>query len=82
MIRRGETNEALNDGLAAIWQAVSESAPDNMQLVAAKCRGLLRGYHARWHDAGYVAVMVERVLTSPLVNPATGKRSRTFEIAG
>lgn len=82
MIRKGEQNEALNDALAAIWLAVPESADDKQQLIAAKCRGLIRGYDARWRDAGYAVKMVERVLTAPLVNPATGKRSRTFEIAG
>ena len=82
MIRKGEQNEALNDALAAVWLAVPESADDKQQLIAAKCRGLIRGYDYHWRNAGYTAIVVERVLTAPLVNPATGKPSRTFEIAG
>ena len=52
------------------------------QLVRAKCRGLMRGYDARWADAGYETIEAEKIYTADLINPETGKQSRTFSIAG
>lgn len=69
-------------GLDAINAAVWNERDEDKQLVAAKCRGLLWGYHKRWLDDTYTALGVEQVLESPLVNPDTGRSSRTFTLAG
>ena len=52
------------------------------ELAQAKIKALVAGYDARWKDAGYEAVAIERVLTSPLWNPATDRMSRSFTVAG
>lgn len=51
-------------------------------LIAAKVRGLMAGYHARWNGAPYEVESVEETVTADLYNPATKARSRTFKIAG
>ena len=66
---------ALQNALAAI------SAADSQSLVAAKCRGLMHGYDARWRNAGYQPVAVEQVYRARLTNPETGKDSRTYTLA-
>jgi len=75
------TIEPLAKALKAI-DAFQSPGDESSLLVMAKCRALMRGYHARWKDAGYVATSVEQVYTSPLFNPATQSQSRSFSIAG
>lgn len=59
------------------------TSPDpSMELVAAKCYGLLIGYDKRWRFAPYRIDAVESVMTSDLYNPETGRKSRSFTIAG
>ena len=70
----------LSAGLAAISEACSTD--ERGPLIAAKCRALLRGYDARWRSSGYVPLSVEETQTAPLTNPATGRDSRTFRLAG
>jgi hypothetical protein len=81
MIATSKT-EALTAALEAVDSAIGIDADESQRLVAAKVRGLLRGYDARWADAGYVALEVEKLLTADLVNPDTSKKSRTFKLAG
>lgn len=52
------------------------------QLIAAKCRGLMHGYDARWRDAGWQTVSVEEEFQLPVVNPQTGRASRLWKQAG
>lgn len=75
---------ALQNALTAIDAALPEYPSDSQLLVAAKCRGLLRGYDARWRDAGYVSVDVERMLIGDLLNVRQEKMrpSRSFKLAG
>ena len=69
---------ALDHALAAI-----DGYPgDGDELIRAKCRAMLRGYNVRWADAGYTALEVEQVIKTPLWNPATEAKSRTFQMAG
>src|SRR5579863_6998602 len=70
----------LTAALAAIDKAAAKSS--DSRLVAAKCRGLMHGYHARWKDAGYESLAVEVVIHKNLTNPATWRSSRTFTLAG
>lgn len=68
-------------GIAAINAATANCTDAGQLLIAAKCRGLLAGYHARWSEAPYVTITAEEILLSEMWNPETGKRSRTFRIA-
>lgn len=46
---------------------------------------LFMGYHARWfdHDTSMLEYLfVEEEFTAPMINPETGKPSRTFQLAG
>jgi hypothetical protein len=70
---------ALKSALSAVQVA---SDDPGQQLVAAKVRGLMRGYDARWRDAGYVPVAVEQTVIADLVNIETERKSRSFFIAG
>lgn len=76
------TTAQLAAAIAAVDDFCGECTDDSKALVRAKVRGLLAGYHARWVDAGYEALGVERVYRSALWNPATQAKSRTFEAAG
>lgn len=72
----------LQSALDAVNAEVSPAADERSLLVAAKVRGLIRGYHARWKQHDYRPVAVERLIQSALMNPDTGKMSRTFSLAG
>jgi hypothetical protein len=43
---------------------------------------LMRGYHLRWQHEPLQTLLVEEEFTTPLVNPATGRPSRTYELGG
>lgn len=73
-------SDALIAGLAVIDAA--EKKTEAQELVAAKCRGLLRGYDARWAKSLYEVAGVEYLRQSDLWNPATNHKSRTFTVAG
>jgi hypothetical protein len=44
-------------------------------------KAMIVGYHCRWEHPGNV-VYVEKEVRLPLVNPETGRESRTFELGG
>jgi len=52
------------------------------ELIAAKVRGLMIGYDARWASSPCKMIGVEEVFHLPVVNPKTGKSSRTFTQSG
>lgn len=67
---------ALQQALAAI------AAEPADEIIAAKCRGLLIGYDARWRDVPWETLEIECEYRLPLYNPETRASSRTFETAG
>lgn len=73
---------ALNNALAAIDAATANTDDAGQLLVRAKVRGLMRGYDARWKDAGYVPVAVETYVEADLPNVDTDRKSRTWKIGG
>jgi len=75
-------SDRLEKALAALDTCVTDNTDDRTALIVAKCRGLLRGYHARWQDAPYVVDSVENLVISDLWNPETGRKSRSFRVAG
>lgn len=72
---------ALDNALEAI-DASCEQCDESQLLVAAKCRGLMRGYDARWRDAGYQSLAVEQTTVADLYNPDSQRKSRSFAVAG
>ncbi|MCZ2076569.1 MAG: PD-(D/E)XK nuclease family protein [Bryobacterales bacterium] len=72
--------DALQAGLNAI--EIDPRADFSQQLIAAKCRALLAGYDAMWSNAPYEILSVEELVTSELWNPDTGRKSRSFTLAG
>ncbi len=58
----------------------AEAAP----LDRARAEAMLAAYHERWHGdmRDIEVVAVEREFAMPLVNPATGRPSRTWSVAG
>lgn len=71
------------DALTAAVEAVDAAAQPN-DLAAAKVRGLIRGYDARWIDAqrSFRVLSVEDMIQSDLWNPETQRKSRSFTVAG
>lgn len=48
----------------------------------AKCRAMMLAYHARWLDADFEVLAVEKQFEAPLINPTTGAPSKTYRIGG
>lgn len=68
--------------VTAALKVIDEASNPEMALVAAKVKGLLIGYNARWKTQPYQVVSIEETITSDLFNPQTGKTSRTYCLAG
>lgn len=64
-----------------IWCAgEGDHEPDEFELVRAE--ELMRGYHYRWIGDVYEPVAIEHEFRIPLVNPATGARSKLYDVGG
>lgn len=74
-------NKPLEAALEILTPHLRDSDP-KQSLIAAKVIGLMKGYAHRWDDSKYRIDDVESVLTSDLFNPETGRKSRSFTIAG
>lgn len=72
----------LASALEALDTFAASALDDRSQLIATKCRGLIRGYHAKWKDADFRVDGVEVLVTSDLWNPDTQRKSQTFKLAG
>lgn len=70
--------------LRAALEAVDGAVLDKEEFatIAAKIRGLLVGYDMRWCGQEFDIFDIERTLTAPLINPASGHSSRTYLLAG
>ncbi len=83
-------------GLEAWWLAAQAGAPQEDWLAAAlqtfageadpfdraRAQVLLTGYHLRWKDEPFEVLAVQPQFEAQLVNPATGRASRTWVLAG
>jgi hypothetical protein len=79
----------VHAGLEAWWSTVSRGAAlealrrsesDPFELV--KAEALMIGYHARWEGEPLAVLAVEAQFECDLVNPKTGKASKTFRLGG
>lgn len=66
----------LECAMAALEETPAEA------LDRAKAEALMRGYDARWREAGYVCEGKEVQFCHELQNPATGRKSRRWRMAG
>lgn len=74
---------ALGRALAAVDAVIPAESPVDQLVIGAKVKGMLVGYDARWRDAEWeLEGDAERVIQLPIVNPETGRSSRTFTQAG
>ena len=65
-----------------VFHAGKWHTDEKQALVLAKCRGLMAGYDSKWKGAPYLVGAVETLVESDLWNPETGRKSRTFRVAG
>jgi hypothetical protein len=70
----------VSDPLSEAIDAIEQSKSDDITCHTAIA--LMRGYHDRWSNHPWKPVAVEEEFHLPLVNPDTGKSSRTFIWAG
>lgn len=79
-------SDALNAALAKVDEFTLDNPwkdPASAAVIGAKVKGLMVGYDARWAGGGWSPVgELERVVRLPIVNPETGRTSRTFDQAG
>jgi hypothetical protein len=86
---------AIHLALAAWWLAQGDVDPLEVALDElgrleldpykhAKLACMLQGYQVRWIDGrkDYEVLAVEREFRTPLINPATSARSRTYDLGG
>lgn len=83
---------AVHEGLAALWQGQGlDSALDLVRIddpfEQAQASAMLCGYATHWGlfggaSNGVEVLAVEREFRAPLVNPATGYASQTFQLGG
>lgn len=69
-------------GGGALEAALSALPADMDPFARARAEAMLVGYDVAWRDRGFEALAIEKQFTIPLLNPDTGARSRTWELAG
>jgi hypothetical protein len=69
-------SQALQKSIDVINEA------DADPLLAAKARALMRGYDVRWAGNDWFYISDEEMFQLPIINPETGKSSRTFTHSG
>ncbi len=75
------TDPAMRLG-AALAALRSHAIPESDEYELARAQAMLEGYDARWGGEQYEVLAVETEFRAPLINPETGKPSRTFVRAG
>jgi hypothetical protein len=78
----GDADIKLAAAILAMQKRASEKEEDADPFDLAKATALMAGYSTRWGDAGFETVAVEQPFDVALVNPATGRESRTYRIQG
>lgn len=59
-----------------------DTLPELEPFALARAAAMVVGYDTFWGDAGFAALEVEKEFRFPLLNPESGKMSRTWEMAG
>jgi hypothetical protein len=70
-------------GPAGALELALQHLPENLDpYTRARAEAMLFGYDVAWGDKGFEALAIEKEFKLPLINPDTGARSRTWELAG
>ncbi len=73
----------LRSPSSAVPSPSSEEAPGTLDLLdRVKAETLLTAYHLRWRDVALEVLAVDLEFVAPIVNPDTGKESRTYALGG
>lgn len=80
LAERDGTEPPFHTPLEAALEEMAPQAADEFDLARASV--MMQGYAARWADDEYEVLAVEIEFRAPLLNPATGKPSKTYEVAG
>jgi hypothetical protein len=72
---------ALTSAIEAVDAQTNFDDP-RAALVAAKVRGLMFGYDARWSGVQMEIISIEELIQTQLLNPESNRASRTFTLAG
>lgn len=87
-VSQGSFFDPLRSALAGVDRAIQDGVADDGdvdEFEVARVEEMLRGYHCRWfaHDLAHVLyIAIEGTWKMSLVNPATGRSSRTFSLTG
>ena len=84
---------AIGNALNVWWSNFSQPEEEQLRLTLdsvqlsdvyaqQKATVMLEGYHAVWRSEVSEVLFIEKEFVTPLVNPDTGARSRTFMLAG
>lgn len=74
--------DRLPRAIAAVLCYAEANGADVDEFMLIACVELMKGYDARWGGQEYQTLAVEQQFSMPLVNPKTGKASRTFRLSG
>lgn len=89
--RNARFGTLVHHGLEAWWKSKGERLESALKAIVrvggdpyeqVKAEIMLHGYDARWGDVEMEVLHVEVEFRAPLVNPATGAPSRTYELGG
>jgi len=72
----------VTEALQAALNTLPTEGDEADLILAAKARGLMIGYDAKWGNTGWHTLGVEEVFHLPVINPETAAKSRTFTQAG
>ena len=78
----GDASEKLAKAVEAMRARAEANPEDSNPFDLVKAEELILGYTARWGEAGYETICVEKEFRMPLVNPASGAASTRFQLAG
>lgn len=78
----GSSDSKLASAIDAMQGRAEKREEDSDPFELAKATALMAGYSTRWGSAGYETVAVERPFDVALINPETGRESRTYRIQG
>lgn len=74
--------DRLAEALESMRNRADEKPEDADPFDLVKAEELMLGYTARWGAEPFETVAVEKVFDVPLVNPATGAKSKTYRLSG
>ena len=78
----GPAEEKLCAALIAMRKRAEERPDDADPYDLVKAEELILGYTARWGNEDYETVAVEKQFDVPLVNPESGRPSKTYRVQG